>query len=146
MSRDFITFESAAALEPATLEEGSILAPDFGPDGLIPAIAADFDTGDVLMMAWMNAEALARSLECGEAWYWSRRRKSLWHKGATSGQVQKIMEIRIDCDQDTILLRVRPQKPGACHVGYPSCFFRSVKRAEDGSFRLEFVEQRLMKR
>lgn len=112
------------------LERGEVLAPRFGPDGLIAAIAQHADTGEVLMLAWMNAEALRRTLATGEVWYWSRSRGELWHKGATSGQVQRVAEARIDCDQDAVLLRVRPQGDGgACHVGFRSCFYRAV---EDG--------------
>jgi phosphoribosyl-AMP cyclohydrolase len=114
----------------AALERGSTLTPRFGADGLIAAVAQDADSGEVLMLAWMNAEALERTLATGEAHYWSRSRGELWHKGATSGQVQRIAEVRIDCDQDAVLLKVRPQGDGgACHVGYRSCFYR---RIEDG--------------
>ena len=107
-----------------------MLTPRFGPDGLIAAVAQDADSGEVLMLAWMNAEALQRTLDTGEAHYWSRSRGELWHKGATSGQVQRVAEVRIDCDQDAVLLKVRPQGDGgACHVGFRSCFYR---RVEDG--------------
>ena len=109
------------------LERGAVLAPRFGPDGLIAAIAQHADTGEVLMLAWMNADALRRTLDTGEAWYWSRSRGELWRKGATSGQVQRVTEVRLDCDQDAVLLRVRPQGDGgACHVGFHSCFYRLV--------------------
>jgi phosphoribosyl-AMP cyclohydrolase len=112
------------------LERGGALTPRFGPDGLIAAVAQDADTGEVLMLAWMNDDALALTLETGEAHYWSRSRGELWRKGATSGQVQRVAEVRIDCDQDAVLLRVRPQGDGgACHVGFRSCFYR---RIEDG--------------
>lgn len=133
-------FSDAASLSRAELEEGSVFAPRFDADGLIPAITQHDETGDILMFAWMNADALAHTIETGEAWYWSRSRKELWHKGATSGQIQKITEIRTDCDQDVILLRVMPQRPGACHVGYNSCFFRSVDKSESGEIRLTFEE------
>ena len=114
----------------AALERGEVLTPRFGPDGLVAAVAQDADSGEVLMLAWMNAEALSRTLETGEAHYWSRSRGELWRKGATSGQVQGIAEVRIDCDQDAVLLKVRPQGDGgACHVGFRSCFYR---RVEDG--------------
>ncbi len=110
------------------LERGTALTPRFGPDGLIAAIAQHADTGEVLMLAWMNAEALGRTLDTGEAHYWSRSRAELWHKGATSGQVQRVAEVRIDCDQDAVLLRVHPQGDGgACHVGFRSCFYRVVE-------------------
>src|SRR6478609_4125120 len=88
------------------LEEGSVLTPRFGADGLVTCVTTDADTGELLMVAHMNAEALARTLETGEAWYWSRSRRELWHKGATSGQIQRIVEMRVDCDQDALLIRV----------------------------------------
>jgi phosphoribosyl-AMP cyclohydrolase len=115
------------------LEEGSVLAPRFGPDGLITAVAADAETGEVLMVAHMNAEALARTLSTGEAWYWSRSRGELWRKGATSGQVQSVVEARIDCDQDALLLKVKVGGDGGCcHTGRRSCFYRVVERARAG--------------
>jgi len=94
-------------------------------DGLIPAIAQDYATGEVLMLAYMNDEALAKTRETGKAHYWSRSRKKLWLKGETSGNFQVVKEIRIDCDSDAILLLVE-QKGGACHTGYRSCFYRTV--------------------
>jgi phosphoribosyl-AMP cyclohydrolase len=133
-------FSAADALSREELEEGNVFAPRFDADGLIPAITQHSETGDVLMFAWMNADALANTIETGEAWYWSRSRNELWHKGATSGQIQKITEIRTDCDQDVILLQVVPQRAGACHVGYNSCFFRSVQKSESGDIRLTFEE------
>jgi len=133
-------FPAASALSREELEEGDVFAPRFDADGLIPAITQHAETGDVLMFAWMNADALAHTIRTGEAWYWSRSRNELWHKGATSGQIQKIVEIRTDCDQDVVLLRVVPQRAGACHVGYNSCFFRSVRQSESGETRLIFEE------
>lgn len=133
-------FPTAATLSRKELEEGNIFAPRFDADGLIPAITQHSETGDVLMFAWMNADALANTIETGEAWYWSRSRNELWHKGATSGQIQKVTEIRTDCDQDVVLLRVMPQRAGACHVGYNSCFFRSVQKSKSGEIRLAFEE------
>ncbi len=122
MAADFPTAPSVEALE-----TGDVLAPRFGPDGLIAAIAQHADTGEVLMLAWMNAEALHATLASGEAVYFSRARQALWKKGETSGQVQVVAEVRIDCDQDAVLLKVRPQGDGgACHVGARICFFRSV--------------------
>ena len=110
------------------LEHGDVLAPRFDAAGLIAAIATHADTGEVLMFAWMNAEALAATLSTGEAHYFSRSRGELWHKGATSGQIQKVVEARIDCDQDAIWLKVRPQGDGgACHTGARSCFYRVVE-------------------
>ena len=94
-------------------------------DGLIPAIAQDYATGEVLMLAYMNDEALAKTKETGRAHYWSRSRKRLWLKGETSGNFQVVKEIRIDCDSDAVLLLVE-QKGGACHTGYRSCFYRTV--------------------
>jgi phosphoribosyl-AMP cyclohydrolase len=114
----------------ADLERGEVLTPNFNADGLIAAIAVHVDTGEVLMLAWMNAEALQRTLNSGEAHYFSRSRQALWKKGETSGQIQTVVEVRVDCDQDAVLLKVRPQGDGgACHVGFRSCFYRVV---EDG--------------
>ena len=118
------------------LEEGLVLAPRFGPDGLVTAVAADADTGEVLMVAHMNAEALARTLATGEAWYWSRSRGELWRKGLTSGQLQTVVEARIDCDQDAVLLKVRVAGDGGCcHTGRRSCFYRVVESAAAGGQR-----------
>lgn len=103
------------------------LQPDFGPDfskGLVPAIAQDAATGEVLMLAYMNEEAWKRTLETGEAHYWSRSRKELWHKGGTSGNVQKVLSIRLDCDNDTVLLKIEQIGGAACHTGRRSCFYR----------------------
>lgn len=119
-------FPSAASKE--ALEHGEALTPRFDPSGLIAAVATHADTGEVLMLAWMNAEALARTIETGEAHYFSRSRGELWRKGATSGQVQQVMEMRIDCDQDAVWLKVRPQADGgACHTGARSCFYRVIE-------------------
>ncbi|MDX2233848.1 MAG: phosphoribosyl-AMP cyclohydrolase [Hyphomonadaceae bacterium] len=109
----------------AAVERGAQLMPAFDRDGLIPAIAQDADTGAVLMLAWMNAEALARTLETGAATYWSRSRQALWVKGETSGHAQTVVDVRVDCDQDAILLRVR-QTGAACHTGATTCFYRAV--------------------
>jgi phosphoribosyl-AMP cyclohydrolase len=110
------------------LEHGEVLAPRFDANGLIAAIATHADTGEVLMLAWMNAEALAKTLSTGEAHYFSRSRNELWHKGATSGQVQQVVEARIDCDQDAVWLKVRPGGDGgACHTGARSCFYRVIE-------------------
>ena len=115
------------------LEHGSDLAPRFDSNGLIAAVATHADTGEVLMFAWMNAEALEKTLATGEAHYFSRSRNELWQKGATSGQVQQVAEIRIDCDQDCVWLKVRPGGDGgACHTGARSCFYRVI---EDGRLR-----------
>ena len=119
-------FPSAVTIE--ALERGSEIAPRFDANGLIAAVATHADTGEVLMLAWMNAEALARTLETGEAHYFSRSRGELWRKGATSGQVQQVVEARIDCDQDAVWLKVWPQGDGgACHTGARSCFYRAIE-------------------
>ena len=118
------------APDKAALERGEILSPRFDANGLIAAIATHAETGEVLMFAHMNAQSLARTLELGEAVYFSRSRNEIWHKGATSGQIQKIVEMRIDCDHDCLWIKVLPQGDGgACHVGFRSCFYRVV---EDG--------------
>ncbi len=115
------------ATDTDALERGGVLAPRFDAAGLIAAIAQHADTGEVLMLAWMNDAALLLTLDTGEAHYFSRSRNSLWKKGETSGQVQTVVEIRLDCDQDAVLLKVRPQGDGgACHVGFHSCFYRQV--------------------
>lgn len=120
------TFPTAASKD--ALEQGETLTPRFDAAGLIAAVATHADTGEVLMLAWMNAEALERTVTTGEAHYFSRSRQELWHKGATSGQVQVVDELRIDCDQDAVWLKVRPQGDGgACHTGARSCFYRVVE-------------------
>jgi phosphoribosyl-AMP cyclohydrolase len=109
------------------VEEGHTLAPRFDADGLIPVVTTDAESGELLMHGYMNAEALARTIETAEAHYYSRSRQALWHKGATSGLVQKVVEMRIDDDQDAVWLRVAVAGSGAsCHVGYRSCFYRTV--------------------
>ncbi len=114
-----------------TLEEGFEFAPKFDAEGLIPCIATDYKTGEILMMAYMNRESLAKTLELGEVVYWSRSRKEIWHKGATSGLVQKVKEIRTDCDQDAIWVKVEAVGGASCHVGYRSCFYRSMPFGKD---------------
>jgi phosphoribosyl-AMP cyclohydrolase len=98
----------------------------FGPDGLVPAVAQQHDSGEVLMLAWMNAEAVRETLATGRVCYWSRSRRALWRKGETSGHSQRLVELRIDCDGDTLLLRVEQTGP-ACHTGRQTCFFRVVR-------------------
>ena len=110
----------------AAIEEGNILSPKFDSDGLIPVITTDSKSGEVLMHGYMNSEALKKTIETKEAYYWSRSRREIWHKGETSGFVQKIVEIRIDDDQDSIWLNVDIGDGASCHVGYKSCFYRSV--------------------
>ncbi len=112
------------------VEEGAELAPKFDAEGLIPVVTTDAASGELLMHGYMNAEALRRTIETGEAHYWSRSRRQLWHKGATSGLVQKVIELRIDDDQDAVWLRVEVQGGASCHVGYRSCFYRSVPLGE----------------
>ncbi len=116
----------AARTSVEQVEEGRVLAPKFDKDGLIPVVTTDYESGEVLMVANMNAESLAKTIELGEAVYWSRSRQQLWHKGATSGLVQKVRELLIDDDQDAVWLRVDVQGGASCHVGYRSCFYRSV--------------------
>ncbi|MBX3520769.1 MAG: phosphoribosyl-AMP cyclohydrolase [Xanthobacteraceae bacterium] len=109
------------------LEEGTALAPRFDANGLISAIVTDEKSGEVLMLAHMNADALARTIETREGWFWSRSRKSLWKKGETSGNVLRVSEMRIDCDQDAVLLKVAVTGDGkTCHTGRRSCFYRKV--------------------
>lgn len=106
-------------------EQARVLAPKFDAKGLIAAVATDAQSGEVLMLAYMNEEALAQTLATGEAHYWSRSRQELWRKGATSGHTQRVVEIRVDCDQDALWLKVE-QVGAACHTGQRSCFYRSV--------------------
>ena len=122
------------------VEEGLAFAPKFDADGLVTCVATDAKTGDVLMVAHMNAEALARTIESGEAWYFSRSRRALWRKGESSGHVQRVTEMRVDCDQDAVLIKVEQAGPGACHTGRRSCFYRAVPlgKAPDKSLVLEF--------
>jgi phosphoribosyl-AMP cyclohydrolase len=120
------------------VEEGRALAPKFDADGLITCVATEVGTGEVLMVAHMNAEALRRTIESGEAWYYSRSRKSLWRKGETSGHVQRVVEMRIDCDQDAVWIKVEQLGPGACHTGRRSCFYRAVPLGVSGAVTLEF--------
>lgn len=121
------------------LEEGTVLRPRFDTAGLITCVTTDAGNGDVLMVAHMNLEALQKTVATGEAWYFSRSRKVLWRKGETSGHVQKVREIRIDCDQDAVWLRVEQAGGAACHTGRRSCFYRAVVPAEAGQVKLAFV-------
>ncbi|KAF0102296.1 MAG: phosphoribosyl-AMP cyclohydrolase [bacterium] len=104
---------------------------NWSADGLIPAIAQDAKTGDILMVAWMNRESLKRTVETGEAVYWSRSRKKLWHKGEESGHTQKVLELRLDCDEDVLLMKIEQVGGIACHTGRRSCFFHKL---EDGQW------------
>ncbi len=122
----------------AELEEAVALTPKFDADGLVTAVATDAVSGDVLMVAHMNAQALAKTIASGEAWYYSRSRRALWKKGETSGHTQRVVEMRIDCDQDAVWIKVE-QVGGACHTGRRSCFYRAVPVGKAGAVRLEFV-------
>lgn len=125
------------------IDETAILSPKFDANGLIAAIAQDHTTKNVLMIAWMTQEALDKTLATGEAHYWSRSRNELWHKGAASGAIQRVREIRIDCDQDAVLLSVDQKKEGACHTGRPDCFYRQiVKKDGGGGYTLAFTDQK----
>ena len=126
----------------ADLEEGSALTPKFDADGLVTCVAADAGSGEVLMVAHMNAEALAKTIATGQAWYFSRSRGVLWRKGETSGHVQRVVEMRIDCDQDAVLIKVQ-QSGGACHTGRRSCFYRAVPLGSGGAVTLEFRDGRV---
>ncbi|PPR45403.1 MAG: Phosphoribosyl-AMP cyclohydrolase [Alphaproteobacteria bacterium MarineAlpha5_Bin8] len=126
------------------VEESKELAPKFNEDGLIPVVTTDFKSGEVLMQGYMNKEAFYKTITLGEAVYYSRSRKSLWHKGKTSGYVQTIKEIRIDDDQDCVWLKVDLNGGASCHVGYKSCFYRSIpfgKNSADSGVVLEFKEK-----
>jgi phosphoribosyl-AMP cyclohydrolase len=120
------------------LEDGLKFQPRFDASGLVTCVATDAATGDVLMVAHMNDEALRKTIASGEAWYFSRSRHSLWRKGETSGHTQRVVEMRMDCDQDAIWIRVE-QSGAACHTGRRSCFYRRVEAGE-GSARLSFVD------
>src|SRR5204863_3495319 len=122
------------------VEEGSIFCPQLGADGLVICVTTDAGSGEVLMVAHMNAAALAKTIATGEAWYFSRSRQALWRKGESSGHVQQVVEMRVDCDQDAIWLRVRQVGPGACHTGRRSCFYRSIPIGGAGTVTLEFRE------
>ena len=135
-----VKFEKRKTIE--QVEESTELAPKFDQDGLIPVVTTDFNSGEVLMQGYMNEEAFKKTISLGEAVYYSRSRKTLWHKGKTSGLVQNIKEIRIDDDQDCVWLRVDVQGGASCHVGYRSCFYRSVPFGEKSeSTVLKFEEK-----
>ena len=135
-----IKFKERKTIE--QVEESTELAPKFDQDGLIPVVTTDFNSGEVLMQGYMNEEAFKKTISLGEAVYYSRSRKTLWHKGKTSGLVQNIKEIRIDDDQDCVWLRVDVQGGASCHVGYRSCFYRSIPFGDkSGSTVLKFEEK-----
>ena len=133
----------AAPGSTADLEEGLALTPRFDADGTVTCVTTDFASGDVLMIAHMNAEALAKTISTGQAWYYSRSRKALWRKGETSGHTQRVVEIRVDCDQDAVWIKVE-QVAGACHTGRRSCFYRAVPLGQSGgAMKLEFRGERV---
>lgn len=128
-----------------TQEEGTQFRPRFDKDGLVTAVACDWQTGEVLMLAFMNAQALKLTIDSGKAHYWSRSRQQIWLKGETSGNIQLVKEIRTDCDQDAIVMLVEVSgAQGSCHTGRISCFYRSIKRAGDGNYVLE-IDKRARK-
>jgi phosphoribosyl-AMP cyclohydrolase len=122
------------------IEEGRALAPKFDADGLITCVATDVASGDVLMVAHMNEEALRHTIETGEAWYFSRSRQELWRKGESSGHVQRVRELRVDCDQDAVWIKVEQLGGAACHTGRRSCFYRAVPLQQHGTVELEFKD------
>ena len=136
-----ISFEKRISIE--QVEESTELAPKFDQNGLIPVVTTDYTSGEVLMQGYMNEEALKQSIALGEAVYYSRSRKTLWHKGKTSGLIQKIKEIRIDDDQDSVWLRVDVKGGASCHVGYRSCFYRSIPlKNQNSKVILKFEEDK----
>jgi phosphoribosyl-AMP cyclohydrolase len=120
------------------VEDGRALTPKFDADGLVTCVTTDARSGELLMVAHMNAEALARTIATGDAWYFSRSRRKLWRKGEESGHTQRVVEMRIDCDQDAVWIKVEQQGPGACHTGRRSCFYRVVPVGKPGTVTLEF--------
>ena len=139
------SFKFAPRRSVEEVEEGKALAPKFDKDDVIPCVTTDAETGEVLMLGYMNAEALGLTIQTGEAHYWSRSRKILWRKGSTSGLTQEVVEMRIDDDQDSVWLRVKVAGSGAsCHVGFRSCFYRAVPTksgAAPDQLVLEFKER-----
>ena len=130
--------EAALSSSTQDIEEGVTFTPKFDANGLVSAVVTDVRTGDVLMVAHMNEEALRKTIASGEAWYYSRSRKALWKKGETSGNAQRVIELRVDCDQDALWLKVEQQGGGACHTGRRSCFYRAVPLGKTGAVTLEF--------
>ena len=124
--------------KPADIEEGLAFTPKFDANGLVTVVVTDAKSGDVLMVAHMNEEAIRKTVASGEAWYYSRSRKTLWRKGETSGHTQRVVELRVDCDQDALWLKVEQAGEGACHTGRRSCFYRAVPLGRTGSVTLEF--------
>jgi phosphoribosyl-AMP cyclohydrolase len=126
------------ANQTADIEEGLAFIPKFDGDGLLTAVVTDSKSGELLMVAHMNEAALRKTVETGEAWYYSRSRKALWKKGESSGHVQRVVELRVDCDQDALWLKVEQVGPGACHTGRRSCFYRALPLGQKGALKLEF--------
>ena len=129
----------------AAIEEGKLLSPKFDNDGLIPVVTSDYKTGEVLMVGYMNSEAFKKTIETKEAHYWSRTRREVWHKGQTSGFRQKVIEIRIDDDQDSVWLIVDIGDGSSCHVGYKSCFYRAIplgKIQDTQNIEMDFKEKK----
>jgi phosphoribosyl-AMP cyclohydrolase len=134
-----VSFMSASS----DIEEDTTLTPRYDANGLVTAVVTDAASGELLMVAHMNADALAKTIESGEAWYFSRSRQALWKKGETSGHIQRVVELRIDCDQDSVWLRVAQEGAGACHTGRRSCFYRKIPVGRSGPVELEFAEARV---
>jgi phosphoribosyl-AMP cyclohydrolase len=133
--------DPSAFAEPGStkeVEDGRALTPKFDADGLVTCVTTDAQSGEVLMVAHMNAQALAQTIATGDAWYYSRSRKKLWRKGEESGHTQRVVEMRIDCDQDAVWIKVEQQGPGACHTGRRSCFYRAIPLGGDGAVTLAF--------
>ena len=126
------------ANQTADIEEGLTFIPKFDRDGLLTAVVTDAKSGELLMVAHMNEAALRKTIETGEAWYYSRSRQKLWKKGESSGHVQRVAELRVDCDQDALWLKVEQAGPGACHTGRRSCFYRALPLGQKGALKLEF--------
>ena len=122
------------------IEEGLTFAPKFDAAGLVTCVTTDAASGDVLMVAHMNDEALRKTIDTGEAWYFSRSRGTLWRKGESSGHLQSVVEMRLDCDQDAVWIRVKQTGGAACHTGRRSCFYRAVTKGEGGTARMTFVD------
>ena len=122
------------------IEEGLALNPKFDADGLVTAVATDAATGELLMVAHMNSEALEKTIASGQAHYYSRSRRKLWRKGEESGHTQRVVEMRVDCDQDAVWLKVEQKGAGACHTGRGSCFYRAVPLGQTGNIAIEFCE------
>jgi phosphoribosyl-AMP cyclohydrolase len=132
--------ETSSQTGTTQIEEGLVLRPKFDVAGLLTCVTTDATTGEVLMVAHMNADALRKTIDTGEAWYFSRSRAALWRKGETSGHVQRVVEMRMDCDQDAIWIRVEQAGGAACHTGRRSCFYRAVTKGENGAAALSFVD------